>query len=56
MKTPSILEEYIWVLGKDTHNDAHIYELNGLLLYTLPLPRAEVFPPDSLVLYIPNMV
>ena len=37
-------------------HDGHIYELSGVLLYTLPLPLPEVVPPDPLVLYIPNMI
>jgi len=56
MQTPQILEEYIWVLGRDTQHDGHLFELSGVLLYTLPLALPKVVPPDPLVLYIPDRV
>jgi hypothetical protein len=53
---PQILEEYIWVLGIDTQHDGHLFELIGVLLYTLLLPLPQVVPLDPLVLYIHDMV
>jgi hypothetical protein len=56
MYTPKIFEEYIWALGRDTQHDGHVFELVGVLLYTLPLLLPEVMLPDPLVLYIPDRV
>jgi hypothetical protein len=42
---PQILEEYIWVLGRDTQHDDHVFELDGVLLYTMHFLLPEVVPP-----------
>jgi hypothetical protein len=51
-----MLEEYIWVLGRDIQHDSHLSKLNGVLLYTPPLSLPEVVPPNPLVLYIPDRI
>jgi hypothetical protein len=54
MQTPQILEEYIWVIGRDTPHDSHLPKFSGVLLHILPLPFIKVIPMDPLVLYIPD--
>jgi hypothetical protein len=56
MYTPHILEEYILVLGIDTQYDGHIFELPGVIMYTLCLPFPELIPSDPLVIYTPNRI
>jgi hypothetical protein len=54
--TPQIIYGYIWVLGIDTQLDGHLYEINGVLMYTLRLHLPKAMPLDPLVLYIPDRV
>jgi hypothetical protein len=56
MYTPQIIEEYLWVIGRDIEHDHHIHQFSGVLLHTLPFPLPKVMTMDPLVLYIPNRV
>jgi hypothetical protein len=52
--TLQILDDYIWVLGRDAKHDSYLSEFGGVLLHTLLFPLLQVIPMDPLVFYIPN--
>jgi hypothetical protein len=54
--TPQILEDYIWVIGRNTQHNIHLPKFGGALLHTLSLSLTKIMLSDSFVLCIPNRV